>query len=338
MRVGVNLVGLPPRAGGVEALYLRNVLNTLREERAATEVVLFTDPENHGAFEDWERACIGQDYRSIEQAVKATAPEVVFASLESAPTSVNVPLVLYALELHTGDNGAKRHWFGSPVNTLKRAAHSASALVVPSKYLQQECLRVLEVPMDKVVVAPFGTDTLCDPAEHCFVRKPFLLAAGDASEIQSVSHIMDALDRIPEAENHILVVVGDEIEGEPRCWGDRVLRVEFLPDNHLAALYQHSAAYVYPALRPGAALGILQAMRAGARVVAPKAGGIPEMAGSVALYFDPKSMTSLVTAIQRALTEGAQERAAQIRFGKQTAAAYTWENCAWKTLSALRRA
>jgi glycosyltransferase involved in cell wall biosynthesis len=341
MRLGVNVVGLVPLESGTEELYLHNVLVRLRDTQAA-DIVLFTSPANHDYFDGWQREHIGHGgHSSLERAVKSVRPDVLFSSLESAPAPGAVPQVLYAMDLWSLDNGApKRHWFGgSQQSHAKKAAHSAVAMVVPSKFVQQECLRLLDVAMDRVVVAPLGADhEVTKPADVSIAQKPFLLAVGEGHELDDVSHILDIMDRLPELEEHCLVIVGHAIGEGSRDWGPKVLRVERLPMSHLLGLYRDCDFYVYPALRSGTGVSVLQALGAGARVIAPRTGGIPEVAGSAPLYFDPNSMASLSSSMQRAIRETEAERATQAKFGRQTAHGFTWETCAWKTLSALRRA
>lgn len=341
MRLGVNLVGLAPLEGGTEELYLWNVLSRLRDLQAA-DIVLFTDPENHAHFEGWERAPVGAGgHSSVERAIKAVKPDVVFSSITTAPSVSGVPLVLYAMDLWSLENGPpKRLWFGgSHLAHLKKVVRSAVATVVPSKFVQQECLRLLDLAMDRVVVAPLGADhSNAKPADVSFAQKPFLLTVGEGHELDDISHILDVMNRLTDLDPHCLVVVGRAIGEATRDWGPRVLRIESLPLSHLLSLYRDCDFYIYPALRSGTGVGVLQALGAGARVIAPRTGGIPEVAGSAPLYFDPQSQASLMSSMQRAVRETESERATQAKFGRQTAHGFTWEACAWKTLSALRRA
>lgn len=342
MRLGVNVEGIVPFYGGTEDLYLRQLVRTLHELNAA-EIVLFTDPVNHETFEGYERVLVGAGgVSSVERAVKSAQPDVVFSSLWNAPSTGSAPQVLYALDLDAAENGGvRRGWFrGSGIGHLRKTAHSAVAMVVPSKFVQQECLRLLDLAMDRVVVAPLGADHRpAQPAAESVAQEPFLLSTGEGHELDDISHIQAVLDRLPELEKHCLVVVGHALDEETRQWGSRVLRIERLPLEHLLALYRDCDLYIYPALRAGSAVGVLRAMDAGARVIAPKVGGIPEAAGSAPIYFEPQNAAaSLATAVQRALRESPEERAGRIKFGRQTAHGFTWESCAWKTLSALRRA
>lgn len=340
MRLGVNLVGLAPLEGGTEELYLRNVLTRLRDLQAA-DIVLFTDPENHEHYAGWERALVGSGgHSSVERAIKSTRPEVVFSSITTAPSVSGVPLVLYAMDLWALENGpSKRTWFGgSHAAHLKKVARAAVATVVPSKFVQQECLRLLDLAMDRVVVAPLGADHDAKPSDVSFAQKPFLLTVGEGHELDDISHILDVMNRLTELDSHCLVVVGRAIGEATRDWGPRVLRIESLPLGHLLCLYRECDFYIYPALRSGSGVGVLQALGAGARVIAPRTGGIPEVAGSAPLYFDPQSPASLVSSVQRAIRESESERVTQAKFGRQTAHGFTWDACAWKTLSALRRA
>ena len=117
-----------------------------------------------------------------------------------------------------------------------------------------------------------------------------------------------------------------------------MLRIHACPVAQLAGLYQHCAMYLSAATDDGCGVTVLEAMRAGARVVASRVGAIPEVAGDIPQYFDPNSGKSLLMAVRRVLDEEPEKRAERTRVGRHRAMDYTWENCALKMLSALRRA
>lgn len=341
MRLGVHALGLKPNRTGVEELYLRHVLAALKKLDVLEDLVVFTDAGNHESFADDNPVIIGpgspSGHKTIEQALKAADLDVILAPLSNAPNASSIPQVLYTMDL-PADGAPRRGWFGgSTPHALRKAAHSAAAVIVPSKFVQQECLRMLDLAIDRVVIAPLGTDNVQGKAADCIAETPFLITQGDGPEIDDLSHIVEAMDRLPEMEHHSLLVVGHPTD-DRQDWGPRVMRFERLPMGHLLALYQNSDAFVYASRRAGSPVRVLNAMRAGACAVAPRIGGLPEAAGTAPFYFDPVGKTSLVSVLQRALRESPSERATRIKFGRQAASAYTWENCATRTLSALRRA
>ena len=60
--------------------------------------------------------------------------------------------------------------------------------------------------------------------------------------------------------------------------------------------------------------------------------------GDTPVFFDPHNVSSLVAAIHRVLEQSPEERERRRRSGSQRAAQYTWDACAWRVVSALRKA
>lgn len=346
MRIGVSLVEFRHGFGGAGA-YLRRVLTTIHRVQPEVDLVLFTDAMSSPLFGGWEQILVGKfgpdaPYpveSSLERAIRRAQVERLFTSLENAPAKSGVPHVLHALDLHFLEESAgKRHRFGGdPLKEFKRLGHEAAGVVVPSEALRQRLLALLNVPINQVVVALPGAmgGNVAYPAP--FVERPYLLAVVDTHAQSNLAQLLEAFKRIQHDGPYNLVVVGEPGECEPSDWGPCVLRIDECPAAQMAGLFAYCDACVCPSSLETDSIIVLDSMRAGARIVAPRVGGVPELAASAPVYFEPESTTSLVAAIRRVLTEPPAERARYIKFGQQRAAEFTWEQCAWKVLSAFRR-
>jgi len=214
---------------------------------------------------------------------------------------------------------------------------NAAVVVAPSEFIQQELLDLFNVPLNKVVVAPLGADDAFAEPQPCMVEKPYLLLVGTTRPSKNVTRLRQALSRLRGEIPHSLVVVGKAGECEPEEWGAGVVRIERCPTAQLAGLYQHCDLFICASLYEGSGVTILEAMRAGARIVSSRVGGIPELADKVPTYLNHENVDSIVAAIRWALNETRDERDERTRAGQHLAAQYTWEQCALKTLSAFKR-
>jgi alpha-1,3-rhamnosyl/mannosyltransferase len=169
-------------------------------------------------------------------------------------------------------------------------------------------------------------------------QQPYFLLVCNTYEYKNVKRILDAFEQLNPEFLHSLVIVGRSGDAEPEEWGPRIIRIEQCPAAYLAGLYQHSDVYVQPSLYEGSGVTVVEAMRAGTPVATSRTGGIPEFAGDTPIYFNPESVSSIVGAVRRAMEEDPQQRTNRVKFGKQVASEFTWERCAWKTLSAFKRA
>ncbi len=346
MLIGVNVLGLPPGAGG-EEIYLRQVLRRVAELQSATQFVVFTDSTNHASFSGFE--CIRADGHepiarehsgrtALAMAEKAGV-DTLFTSLVAQPGRTRLPVVLYALDLiHWERSTTKRGWFGgNPFKKITEACMSATAVVVPSEYLKKRLLELLDIPLDKVVVAPLGVDDVFGTPQACIVEKPYVLVVGSTREHKNIPRLMQAYSKIREEFPHTLVVVGPTGEAEMADWGPHVVRIDRVPVATLSGLYQHADAFLCPVLYEGTGVTVLEAMKSGIPVVTGRVGAIPEVAGNVPIYCNVEDVGSIVASIRRSLQEQGNERDARVRYGRQHADRFKWKDCAWKTLTAFKR-
>jgi glycosyltransferase involved in cell wall biosynthesis len=113
---------------------------------------------------------------------------------------------------------------------------------------------------------------------------------------------------------------------------DRVVFTGYVPPGDLPALYAGAACFVFPSVYEGFGLPVLEAMAAGAPVVASRVGAIPEVAGDAALLVDASRPAALAEAIEAVLSDGAL-RAGLVERGRIRARAFSWEATARRTLA-----
>ena len=64
-------------------------------------------------------------------------------------------------------------------------------------------------------------------------------------------------------------------------------------DNLLRNFYKGASLFVYPSLYEGFGLPLLEAMSCGCPVICSNTSSIPEVVGNAAIYFDPRSLSSI---------------------------------------------
>jgi glycosyltransferase involved in cell wall biosynthesis len=82
--------------------------------------------------------------------------------------------------------------------------------------------------------------------------------------------------------------------------------VELLPrvsDAVLKRLYREAAVFLFPSISEGFGIPALEAMASGTPVVASQNTSLPEVCGSAALYFNPRSVEDMASALHSALTD-----------------------------------
>jgi glycosyltransferase involved in cell wall biosynthesis len=116
-------------------------------------------------------------------------------------------------------------------------------------------------------------------------------------------------------------------------------KVHFLgevPLRDLARLYAGAGLFAFPSLYEGFGNPLLEAMAAGAPVVALKRSTVPEIAGDAALLVEDNEYAAFGQAMARVLADPGLAGALR-RKGQARAAEFTWEKTARLTLETYRR-
>ena len=220
---------------------------------------------------------------------------------------------------------------------LGRATQRASLLLTPSQATADD-LVAAGAPATQVEVVEEGSDHLPAPDHEAAaavlarlgVAGPYLLSV---STIEPRKNLRRLVAAYAAARPHLpgdwpLVVAGPSGWGdEARPEGEGVVLAGWVADGALAALYAGARAVAYVPLLEGFGLPALEAMAAGAPVVASP---MPSTGGA-ALEVDPLDVAAMADALVTAATdEGARRELAGA--GARRAAALTWAAAARRHL------
>lgn len=106
---------------------------------------------------------------------------------------------------------------------------------------------------------------------------------------------------------------------------------------HIAELYRHAAALLYPSLYEGFGLPVLEAMASGCPVITSRFGATKEIADSAALFVDPYSVHSIYDALKK-ITESTYTSEEYMRHGLERSSRFSWQQTAKQTLRCYERA
>ncbi|HVE47529.1 MAG TPA: glycosyltransferase family 1 protein [Acidimicrobiales bacterium] len=222
-----------------------------------------------------------------------------------------------------------RRWHDA---ALSKAMRRATKLLVPSTVAADQLMSTGAGAAQVEVVDPmYGCDHLPPPDPEAAtallsdlgVTGPYLLSVGTLEPRKNLARLMEAYGRaLPSfPEPWPLVVVG------PRGWGDSpatglpdgVLLAGAVPGPVLTALYAGARAVAYVPLHEGFGLPAVEAMSAGAPVVASP---MPSTGGA-ALETDPLDVVSMAGALVEVATD---ERCRHdlIAAGRARAGRLTW--------------
>ena len=119
--------------------------------------------------------------------------------------------------------------------------------------------------------------------------------------------------------------------------GNRLRRLDYVPDADLPALYAGARVFCFPSLYEGFGLPVLEAHAYGAPVMTANRSALPEIAGNAALYVDPEDVDAIAAALLR-LSQDEALRQQLIAAGYENVKRFSWEKAAAETLAVVEEA
>jgi glycosyltransferase involved in cell wall biosynthesis len=203
-----------------------------------------------------------------------------------------------------------RAYYGAVYRLLGK---SSVALLTDSCFSKQELHKYFSAPLEKITVLPVGCDHLkrVPPSLDIlnrFALEPgrFILGVSSQSPIKNFDGLARAwsiLDR-PELKLAIAGSANSRIFRDGVGAPDgRVVRLGYVSDGELRALYETASVFVYPSFYEGFGLPPLEAMTCGCPVLVARSSSLPESCGDAALYCDPSNPADIAEKITSLLDD-----------------------------------
>jgi glycosyltransferase involved in cell wall biosynthesis len=205
-------------------------------------------------------------------------------------------------------------------------------------------LEQLGIPREKLVVGPLGVTPQALPAPA--KERPaagYLLTVGETSARKRYDLLLRALACLDQDLR--LVMAGPPAGDEQRLRSliqtlgltSNVTLLGAVSDSMLAGLYQDALALCFPSISEGFGLPLLEAMGAGATVIASDIPVCHEVAGDAAIYPNGDDERAWAEAIEGVVSDPGL-RAGLVVSGHERVKAFTWDRTAAATLDAYRLA
>ena len=241
----------------------------------------------------------------------------------------------------------------------KQLLKKIDGVIAPSETSKKDIVRFLGVPAEKIKViyeAPreifrkleVRDQRLANIKKKYKLPKTFALYVGDVNYNKNLLNLAEAcnISKIP------LVLVGKQttdenidlshVENQPFAEflnrhgkSATILRLGYVPDEELVAIYNLALVYCQPSHYEGFGLSVLEAMAAGTPVVAAKTQALVEVAGGACLFANPIDPKDIATKLKEVIYDP-QLRWQLIETGKVVVKKYSWEKTARDTLRVYR--
>jgi glycosyltransferase involved in cell wall biosynthesis len=198
-------------------------------------------------------------------------------------------------------------------------------VIAPSAWVRDEIVRRLGVPRARAAVVRNGVDRafFANPrapatalARHALEPERYLLAVGHREPRKNLELLVRVIAALAPARPDMRLVIagralagyrGPELEAERLGVAHRVRILEDVTTEELPALYRHAAVFLFPSVLEGFGIPVLEAMAAGAPVVAARTGPLPEVAGDRACA-DPHDAEAWIRELQALLDPAARRQ------------------------------
>ena len=214
------------------------------------------------------------------------------------------------------------------------AAERAEAIIAVSEFTKRQVVELLNVEPGRIAVVPHGIRALAYPAVAR--REPVVLSVGAIQERKNTARLVEAFETLDPGWR--LVLAGSFGYGAERIRGrieasparQRISVLGYVSPEELAAWYARAAIFAFPSLDEGFGMPVLEAMSAGAPVIASNRSAIPEVAGNAAVLVDPEDAGALAAAL-RELSVNLELRDDLSARGRARAGLFTWERAVQET-------
>ncbi len=236
------------------------------------------------------------------------------------------------------------------------AIRSSDAFVAISQSTAADFSELYGVPANAITVTPLAPDPIFYPRPQAELEafrqrnhlpESYFLYLGSNKPHKNLPQLIRAWAAIMQnakCRMQNLVVAGHWDDRYPEARelatalgvNDSVRFMGPVSGADLPLLVAAAKAFVFPSRYEGFGLPVLEAMASGVPVACSRAPGLSEVAGEVALTFDPDSVEEMTAVILRLATDDPlKQRLRQL--GMARSAAFSWQETARLTLQAYQR-
>ena len=227
----------------------------------------------------------------------------------------------------------------------KKAYLKSDAVLAPSQYSKNVLCKIYSIPQEKVKVVPHGVDiSKFSTTAMKKSKKIRLLFVGPLEERKGIKYLIEAFALVKnEHKNVELVLLGSgSQEKKLKELVNKLNLTEFVEfagyidgwSSDFVDYYNSSDIFVFPSLKEGFGMVIVEAMACGLPVISTNTSAIPEVVGDAGILVEPRNSQALVNAIILLIEDEKLRNKLSERGRKRVEENFTWEKVIERTLEA----
>lgn len=281
--------------------------------------------------------------------------DVFFSPSHYAPRFSPIPTVVSIMDvsyLHFPETFAKKDLYQLETWT-RYSVMNAKKVFTISEASKNDIIKFYSKQENDVVVTHLGIKdieaeitkkTMEEIQKKYNLSKNYFLFVGTLQPRKNITRLVEAFSVISKKNEDLqLVIVGrkgwkyDEILLSPEKYEvkDKVIFLDFVPDEDLPSLYANAISYVLPSLYEGFGLPVLEAMKYDCPVITSNISSLPEAGGDAALYVNPENVQEIASIMEK-LSLDSDLRKELIHKGREQVKKFSWEKTAKETLAVLQ--
>lgn len=220
--------------------------------------------------------------------------------------------------------------------------HTSKHILTISNFTRNEYSRFAHVPHSRITTTHLAAEALATKSirpQVVSTNTPYILFVGQQNEHKNVRGLILAHQELLKKHPKLQLVLAGKVKDEVlvnRKWVEHknyrnIIFTDYVSDEQLVWLYQHTKACVVPAFLEGFGLPGLEAMIHQAPVVSSNTSCLPEIYGDAAIYFNPYDIDDMVKSISTVVENGEMRKTLVAR-GKKQVKKFSWKRMAEQTL------
>jgi glycosyltransferase involved in cell wall biosynthesis len=234
---------------------------------------------------------------------------------------------------------------------------TAQRVIAISEATRRDLIEQLGILPERIDVVYHGVDhelftphaapnELAELREALGLSGPYLLYLGAGDARKNLPLLVKAFAQSGVASDVSLVLAGPlsqrarkRLMHEANLGGvtERIKLLGYTDEKHIAPLYRHCLAHVFPSSYEGFGLTVLEAMACGAPTLTTAFSSLGEVAGDAALTLRELEVEPFALELERLVSDQSLQQELRQR-GLAHARTFTWERCAAQTLGCYQRA